>query len=236
MLTARDAIGDRVDRPRRGRRRLPAQAVRRRRAARPAARARPARGAGRRPAVLEVGDLRLDPAARIAGAAATRCRWRRRSSRCSRRSCAARASCSPATRCSSCVGPRVRESLERRRRLRALPAREGRPPVRPRVARDGARARLPPGRGVRRPAVRAAAGRGRVRARDGRPAPDRGPGDPRRVARRAHERVRRRARDAGGGGRTAAAGARRTRARADRGARRSRRERSPRSSGRGRRS
>ena len=41
------------------------------------------------------------------------------------------------------LGLRLREPLERRRRLRPLPAREGRPAVRTRLARDGARRRLP---------------------------------------------------------------------------------------------
>ena len=44
----------------------------------------------------------------------------------------------------------LREPLERRRRLRALPAREDRPPVRGHVARDGARRRLPATRRRRR--------------------------------------------------------------------------------------
>ena len=88
------------DGARRRRRRLPAQAVRGRRAARAAAGAGPprragaARGArGRRPAARPRGRASR-------GAAATSWRCRRRSSRCSRRSCAAPASCSPATRCS----------------------------------------------------------------------------------------------------------------------------------------
>ena len=53
------------------------------------------RGPVERPTVLEVGDLRLDPATR-AGLARRRRRSssRRASSRCSRRSCAARARCS----------------------------------------------------------------------------------------------------------------------------------------------
>ena len=101
------------------------------------------------------------------GAAAPRSGSRRRSSRCSRRSCAARAGALALPPAGARLGLRVREPLERRRRLRPLPAREDRPPVRP-VDRDGARRRLPPARGdelshcpVRHPP------HARVRARDG---------------------------------------------------------------------
>ena len=66
MLTARDAVADRVDGPRHGRRRLPAQAVRLRRADRAAARAgpprrprAPGRARGRRPAAGPRGAARL---------------------------------------------------------------------------------------------------------------------------------------------------------------------------------
>src|SRR3954468_22469458 len=41
------------------------------------------------------------------------------------------------------MGLRIRESLQRRGRLRALPAREGRPSVRQAVDRDGARSGVP---------------------------------------------------------------------------------------------
>src|SRR5215217_217953 len=51
------------------------------------------------------------------------------------------------------LGHRLREPLERGRRLRALPAREGRPPVRRREHRDGARRGLPAPRGRRRSSV-----------------------------------------------------------------------------------
>src|SRR3954469_17984146 len=44
------------------------------------------------------------------------------------------------------VGLRLREPLEHRRRLRPLPARQDRPPVRRLAARDRARRRLPPAR------------------------------------------------------------------------------------------
>ena len=64
MLTARDAVEDRVARPRRRRRRLPDQAVLVRRAARRGCGRSSRRGPQERPAVLEVGDLRLDPATR----------------------------------------------------------------------------------------------------------------------------------------------------------------------------
>ena len=45
------------------------------------------------------------------------------------------------------VGLRLQQRLERRRRLRPLPAREGRPALRPRLDRDGARVRLSAARG-----------------------------------------------------------------------------------------
>ena len=48
------------------------------------------------------------------------------------------------------LGLRVREPLERRRRLRALPAREDRPAVRHALDRDGARRGLPAASGRRR--------------------------------------------------------------------------------------
>ena len=47
------------------------------------------------------------------------------------------------------LGHRLREPLEHRRRLRPLPAREDRPAVRPALARDGARGRLPAAGGRR---------------------------------------------------------------------------------------
>ena len=69
MLTARTETSDRVGRSGRRRGRLPAQAVRPRRAARPGpgtAAARPTRAPTPGPPVLQVADLRLDPAARRA--------------------------------------------------------------------------------------------------------------------------------------------------------------------------
>ena len=69
---------------------------------------------------------------------------RRRSSRCSRRSCAGPATCSSRLELLEHAWDfELREPLERDRRLRALPAREDRPPVRRRVDRDRARRRLP---------------------------------------------------------------------------------------------
>ena len=91
-------------RARRRRRRLPRQAVRVRRAAGAAARAGPPRRPRAAATVLEVGDLRLDPATREVDAATTPIRFPRRSSRCSRRSCAGRARCSRAATCSSTPG------------------------------------------------------------------------------------------------------------------------------------
>ena len=138
---------DRGPRPRAGpgRRRLPDQAVLAGRAARPAP-ALARRGPVARPTVLEVGDLRLDPA--------TRQVWRgdvevmlsarefllletfmRRPARCS-------ATCSSSTR----LGPRLRAALQRRRGVRPVPPGEDRPAVRGQVARDGPRVRLPAAR------------------------------------------------------------------------------------------
>src|SRR6266446_4763973 len=50
----------------------------------------------------------------------------------------------------ACLGLRVRESLERHRRLRSVHSREGGPPVRNGIDRDGPRSRLPAPRGRRR--------------------------------------------------------------------------------------
>ena len=92
-------------RPRRGRRRLP----RRSRSPSPSCSRGCARSAAaaavERPTVLEVGDLRLDPAT-PAGLARRRARsaCRPRSSRCSRRSCAAPARCCRGCSCSSTRG------------------------------------------------------------------------------------------------------------------------------------
>src|SRR4029077_14427879 len=47
------------------------------------------------------------------------------------------------------LGLSLRKCVQRRPRLRSLPAREGRPAVRHRVDRDRSRRRLPPARGIR---------------------------------------------------------------------------------------
>ena len=155
--------------PRRRRGRLPAQAVLVRRAARAAACARPAR-AGRAADELDVGDLRLDPggAPRLARRGRAR-RCPRRSSRCSRRSCAGPGEVALAAQLlDAALGHRVREPLEHRRRLRPLRCARRSTAVR-RTDRDGARRRLPAARGRRHD--RAAADPGpadaAVRARDG---------------------------------------------------------------------
>ena len=103
---------------------------------------------GERPAVLEVGDLRLDPATRQVWRGPTEVKlsakefalletFMRRPGQVLSRLSAPRAR----------VGLRLRESLERRRRLRPVPARQGRPPVRAGLARDGPRGRLSTPRG-----------------------------------------------------------------------------------------
>ena len=107
------------------------------------------RGGGERPTELVAGFARLDPAARAPGAARRRSSSPRRSSRCSRRSCAGPGRCCPVAAARARLGLRLREPLERRRRLRPLPAREGRPALRDRVDRDRSRRRLPPARGPR---------------------------------------------------------------------------------------
>ena len=89
------------------------------------------RGQGERPAVLEVGDAAARPRhARGPARRRARSSCRRASSRCWRRSCAARARCSRRASCSRRPGTRLRAALQRRRGLRPLPAREDRPAVR----------------------------------------------------------------------------------------------------------
>ena len=109
------------------------------------------RGPVERPPVLEVGDLRLDPATRqvwrgedeIALSAkefALLETFMRRPGEVLLALPAARAR----------LGLRLREPLQRGRRLRPLPAREDRPALRRRVDRDRARRRLPAAEGRRR--------------------------------------------------------------------------------------
>ena len=104
MLTARDAVEDRVRGPRRGRRRLPDQAVQLRRALGPGAGPDPPRGgraadraAGRRPPAGPGHPAGVAGRGRAA-------RSRRRSSRCSSCSCATPTRCSPAPASSSTCG------------------------------------------------------------------------------------------------------------------------------------
>ena len=139
-------------RPRRGRRRLPDQAVLVRRAAGAAPRARPprARGSGRRcsRSAISASTRRHGRS----GAARRRSSSRRRSSRCWRRSCAGRDACSRRyDLLEHAWDYGLRAPLERRRRLRPLPPREGRPPVR---ARRRSRRSAAPATGCARTAAR----------------------------------------------------------------------------------
>ena len=138
-------------RARRGRRRLPDQAVLVRRAARTAARARaarrrraPGRARGRRPAARPghpPGRGGATPRSQLSAKEfALLETFMRRPGQVLSRARPARAR----------VGLRLREPLERRRRLRPLPAREDRPAVRRALDRDGARRGLPAARGRRR--------------------------------------------------------------------------------------
>ena len=104
---------------RRGRRRLPDQAVLVRRAAGPA-RGLVRRGAGGAASVLRVGDLRSTRPRARPGAARPRSSSRRRSSRCSRPSCAGQVRCSPASAARARLGLPVREPLQRGGRVRGL--------------------------------------------------------------------------------------------------------------------
>ena len=106
------------------------------------------RGAGERPAVLASDDLVLDPASRRVPRGDVEISLTSEGVR------AARALPPPSGRGAVAdpdprarVGLRLQQRLERRRRLRPLPAREGRPALRPRLDRDGARVRLSPSRG-----------------------------------------------------------------------------------------
>ena len=108
------------------------------------------RGPIERPAVLEVGDLRLDPATRevwrgdveielSAREFALLETFMRRPGQV----------LTPEAAAGGGLGPRLRAALERRRGLRALPAREDRPAVRGQLDRDGARRGLPAAQGRR---------------------------------------------------------------------------------------
>ena len=109
------------------------------------------RAPAERPAVLEVGDLRLDPAAHRAWRGEVGARALGQGVRAARGVHAPRRarSLSRVAAARRRLGHGLREPLERRRRLRALPAREDRPAVRARLARDGARRRLPAARATR---------------------------------------------------------------------------------------
>ena len=109
------------------------------------------RGPVERPPCVEVGDLRLDPATREVRRGDVEIElsarkeftlletFMRRPGQVLSRGAAA----------GGRVGPRLRAALERRRGLRALPAREDRPAVRGELDRDGARRGLPAAEGRR---------------------------------------------------------------------------------------
>ena len=147
MLTARDAVEDRVQGLDTGADDYLDEAVLVRRAARAAARARAARaGASARPSSTSA-SLRLDPATRAGLAGRDRDRPVDEGVRAARDVHApARARPLAARSARACMGLRLREPVERDRRLRALPAREGRPPVRAELDRDRSRRRLPAAR------------------------------------------------------------------------------------------
>ena len=117
MLTARDAVSDRVDRPRRRRRRLPGEAVRVGGAARPDARAR-----RRRRARAAERARRRRPAPRPRHPHGHRGDGRDRAvaqeSRCSRRSCAAPGEVLPRAASARAAWDWATRPVERRRRLR----------------------------------------------------------------------------------------------------------------------
>ena len=103
------------------------------------------RGAAERPPVLEVGDLRLDPGARRVERDGTEISLSATEfsmlETFMREPGVALHAPAPAR---ARVGRRLREPLERRRRLRPLPAREDRPALRHRLDRGDPRRRLPP--------------------------------------------------------------------------------------------
>ena len=96
------------------------------------------RAASERPSVLEGLRPPLDPAHAKSSATASPSSSPRRSSLFSTSSCGTRASPCRAFTSRTSLGLLVREPLERRRRLRSLPAREGRPSLRHRLDRDRA--------------------------------------------------------------------------------------------------
>ena len=155
MLTARADVEDRVAGPRRRRGRLPDEAVLVRGAARTPARARAASAAASARRCCKPATSGSTRRLGQSGAARSRSTFPRRSSRCSRRSCAAPGQVLvPARPARPRLGLRLREPLERRRRLRPLSPREDRPAVPAHLDRDGARGRLPAATGRRRATVR----------------------------------------------------------------------------------
>ena len=193
MLTARDAVGDRVAGLDAGADDyLPkpfsfAELLAR-------LRALVRRGSGERPVVLEVGDLRLDPATHQVWRGRTEVQlsakefslleaFMRRPGQVLSRLQLHRAR----------VGLRVREPLERRGRVREVPAGQGRPPVRTELDRDGPRRRAigSVGRAPHEPASDPGAAGARLRARHGRRVRG-GRCDPLRPARRHARRADRR--------------------------------------------
>ena len=145
MLTARDAVEDRVEGS------TPARTTTSRSRS-PSPSSWPACGRSsaappvERPTELEVGDLRLDPASRRVWRGETEVAPLGEGVRAPRDVHApSRRGALPLPPPRALLGLRLREPLERRRRLRPLPAREDRPAVRPHVARDRARGGLSTG-------------------------------------------------------------------------------------------
>ena len=109
------------------------------------------RGDAERPSVLEVGDLRLDPATPGGQARGQRDPLVGEGVRAARDVHApARPGALPPAPARARLGLRLREPLERRRRLRPPPAAEDRRAVRAALARDGPRRGLPAAGGRRR--------------------------------------------------------------------------------------
>ena len=155
MLTARDGVEDRVAGLDAGADDYLVEAVRVRGAAR-AGRALSGVRRPRGPTVLEVGELRLDPAARRAWRGDAELDLSREGVRAAR-AVPARAGhvLSRDPNCSTARGTSRSSGARTSRRLRGLPARQDRPALRALVDRDGARRRLPlPGAGVSRLPIR----------------------------------------------------------------------------------